>query len=148
MRTTTTLVAILAVAAPAAALAQRAYSHAYISPPVVYPAEPVYPVQPAYPCSDLERQKAVLDDEKVTYDRVRDQLDAEGARLNDDLRHLDSTNTSAVADYNARSDEHNRRVADHNRRVAEMNEQVAHLTADIANATPYCNTSRWRALYY
>jgi hypothetical protein len=142
-----TILAILCVAAPAAAFAQRSYSHAYISPPVVLPAEPVYPAQPAYPCSELERQKGVLDDEKVTYDRQRDQLDSEGARLSGELRQLDSTNTTAVADYNARSDEHNRRVADHNRRVAEMNDQVARLSADIANAAPYCNSPRWRLLY-
>jgi hypothetical protein len=28
-----------------------------------------------------------------------------------------------------------------------MNEQVARLTADIANATPDCNSPRWRSLY-
>jgi hypothetical protein len=80
----------------------------------------------------------VLEDEKVSYDRQRDQLDAEAADLARELRNLDSTDAVAVAAYNARSDAHNRAVAEHNRRVADMNDAVARLTGELADATPYC----------
>ena len=139
--------AVLCIAAPAAAFAQTSYSRAAVTGPAVVPAEPAYTYSAPYSCGELDRRKGILGDEKLDYDRERDGLDTEGARLNDELRRLDSTDTAAVADYNARSDDHNRRVADHNRRVAAMNEQVALLTADIANATPYCNAPRWRSLY-
>ena len=144
------LVAAIAVAAPAAAFAQVSHSRAYITGPVVVPNEPAY-VVPARPypaeCSDLQSRKAVLDDEKVTYDRERDQLDAENAALARELRNLDSHDTAAVAAYNARSDDHNRRVAEHNQRVAEMNDAVADLTSDIANAQPYCGFA-WNGYTY
>jgi hypothetical protein len=128
-----------AAVVPAAAFAQVSHSRAYITGPLVAPAAPVY-VEPysSSACTDLQQRKAVLDDEKVTYDRERDDLDAENARLADELRNLNSADPAAVAAYNARSDDHNQRVAEHNRRVADMNEAVAQLTADIANATPYC----------
>ena len=136
-----TLIAVLALAAPAAGLAQVSHSRAYITGPVVVPNEPDY-VVPAEPhasrCADLQERKAVLDDEKVTYDRELDQLDAESARLAQELRNLDSTDPTAVAAYNARSDDHNRRVAEHNRRIADMNDAVAQLSQDLANAQPYC----------
>jgi hypothetical protein len=134
------LVAATLFALPAAAFAQVSHSRAYVTGPLVAPAAPAY-VEPYYSpnaCTDLQSRKAVLDDEKVTYDRERDQLDAENARLADQLRNLNSADAAAVAAYNARSDAHNQRVAEHNRRVADMNEAVAQLTADIANATPYC----------
>ncbi len=131
------LFAVLAMALPVAAHAQVSYSHATITGPVVVPAEPAY-VVPSYPCGDLQQRKAALDDEKVSYDRQRDRLDAEAARLARDLRDLDSTDAIAVAAYNARSDEHNRRVAEHNRNVADMNDAVARLTTDLANAAPVC----------
>jgi len=144
------LLAAIAVAAPTAAFAQVSHSRAYITGPVVVPNEPDYvvPAQP-YPseCTDIRQRKAVLDDEKVTYDRERDQLDAENAELARELRNLDSHDTAAVAAYNARSDEHNRRVAEHNRRVAGMNDAVAELTSDIANAQPYCGFA-WNGYTY
>ena len=148
--TSRTLLAAVALAMPAAAFAQTSYSRAYVTGPVVVPNEPAY-VVPAEPtpsvCSDLQERKAVLDDEKVTYDRERDQLDAENAELARELRNLDSHDTAAVAAYNARSDEHNRRVAEHNRRVAEMNDAVASLTADLANAQSYCRFA-WNGYTY
>jgi hypothetical protein len=141
------VLAVLCLAAPAAALAQTSYSRAAVTGPVVVPAEPVYRTYAApYSCGELDRQTAMLDDEKLDYDRERDGLDAEGARLSDELRGLDNTNPAAVADYNARSDTHNRRVAEHNRRVADMNDAVARVTADIANAAPYCGALRWRVV--
>lgn len=132
-----TLLAAVALALPAAAHAQVSHSRATITGPVVVPAEPAY-VESAYPCGDLQRRKSLLDDEKVTYDRRREQLDAEAADLAHQMRNLDSTDVAAVAEYNARSDAHNRRVAEHNRDVADMNDAVARLTTDLANATPYC----------
>src|SRR5512142_611781 len=140
-----TVLAVLCIAAPAAALAQTTYSRAAVTSPTVVPAEPAYPVYSptVYPCAELESQRVMLDDEKLAYDRELNALDAESARLADELRNLDHTDTAAVAAYNARSDEHNRSVAEHNRRVADMNDAVARLTADIANATPYCNYPRW-----
>jgi Skp family chaperone for outer membrane proteins len=139
-----TILAVLCIAAPAAALAQTSYSRAAVTGPAVVPAEPAYPAYSApYSCADLERQSAMLESEKVDYDRQLERLDAEGARLADELRRLDNTNAAAVADYNTRSDAHNRRVAEHNRRVADMNDAVARVTADIANATPYCTSPRW-----
>ena len=134
-----TLVAMVVLAAPAAAFAQVSHSRAYITGPLVAPSEPAYvEPYPASACSDLESRKAMLDDQKVTYDRERDQLDGENARLAEELRDLDSRDAAAVAAYNARSDAHNRRVAEHNQRVADMNDAVAQLSGDIANATPYC----------
>ena len=148
---TRTLIALLALAAPSAALAQVSYSHAAITGPVVVPNEAAPYVVPAEPessrCTDLQQRKAVLDDEKVTYDRERDQLDAENAQLARELRNLDSTNPAAVAAYNAQSDDHNRRVAEHNRRVAEMNDAVAQLTTDLADAQPYCRFA-WNGYTY
>ena len=145
-----TLLAAVALAMPAAAFAQTSYSRAYVTGPVVVPNEPAYvvPAQP-YPtaCSELQERKAVLDDEKVSYDRERDQLDAENAQLSRELRNLDSRDPTAVASYNARSDDHNRRVAEHNRRVAAMNDAVASLTADLANAQPYCRFA-WNGYTY
>jgi multidrug resistance efflux pump len=139
-----TILAVLCMAAPAAALAQTSYSRAAVTGPAVVPAEPAYPAYSApYSCAELERQSAMLESEKVDYDRQRDRLDTEGARLSDELRRLDNRDVAAVADYNARSDAHNRRVAEHNRRVADMNDAVARVTADIANATPYCTSPRW-----
>jgi len=134
-----TLLAATVAIVPAAAFAQVSHSRAYVTGPLVAPAAPVY-VEPytSSACSDLQQRKAVLDDEKVTYDRERDDLDAENARLAEELRNLNSADPAAVAAYNARSDDHNQRVAEHNRRVADMNEAVAQLTGDIANATPYC----------
>ncbi|HXS51595.1 MAG TPA: hypothetical protein VN782_03610 [Usitatibacter sp.] len=148
--TSRTLVAVIALVAPAAAFAQVSHSRAYITGPVVVPNEPAYvvPAQP-YPsaCTDLQDRRAMLDDEKVTYDRERDQLDAENAQLTQELRNLDSRDSVAVAAYNARSDDHNRRVAAHNRRVAEMNDAVARLTSDLANAQPYCRFA-WNGYTY
>jgi multidrug resistance efflux pump len=141
------ILAVLCLAAPAAALAQTTYSRAAVTGPVVVPAEPVYPAYAApYSCAELDSQSAMLDNEKADYDRERYGLDTEGARLSDELRGLDNTNPAAVADYNARSDAHNRRVAEHNRRVADMNDAVARVTADIANAAPYCTGLRWRVV--
>jgi hypothetical protein len=139
MKTPLILAAALAALPIAAGAAEISRSQALITGPVVIPAEPAYVAPaPAPVCSDIEQRKAVLDDEKVTYDRERDQLDAEAARLAREYDNLDRTDTVAVAAYNARSDEHNRQVAAHNARVADMNYAVAQLTADIANATPYC----------
>src|SRR6185437_11231604 len=90
--TSRTLVTVIALVAPAAAFAQVSHSRAYITGPVVVPNEPAYvvPAQP-YPsaCTDLQDRRAMLDDEKVTYDRERDQLDAENAQLTQELRNLD-----------------------------------------------------------
>ena len=145
---TATILAVLCIAAPAAALAQTSYSRAAVTGPVAVPVEPAYPAYAptGYPCAELEQQSALLDDEKLDYDRERDRLDTEGARLADELRRLDNTNAAAVVDYNLRSDTHNRRVAEHNRRIADMNDAVARLTADIASATPYCSSPQWRVL--
>jgi hypothetical protein len=91
---TARILAVLCIAAPAAALAQTSYSRAAVTGPVVVPAEPIYPTYTApYSCGELDRQKAILDGEKLDYDRERDRLDTEGARLNDTLRRLDSTDT-------------------------------------------------------
>jgi hypothetical protein len=143
MKTPMLLAAALAALPMAAGAAEISRSQAVITGPVVIPAEPAY-VAPGAPAvgSDIEQRKAVLDDEMVTYDRDRDQLDAEAARLAREYDDLDRTDTVAVAAYNARSDEHNRRVAAHNARVADMNYAVAQLTADIANATPACRYTR------
>lgn len=136
---TPVLVAALVAALPIAVQAQVSHSRAAITGPVVIPAEPAYIAPaPSYPCSDLQRRRNVLEDEKVSYDRQRDQLDAEAADLARELRNLDSTDAVAVAAYNARSDAHNRAVAEHNRRVADMNDAVARLTGELADATPYC----------
>jgi multidrug resistance efflux pump len=139
MKTPMILAAALAALPMAAGAAEISRSQAVITGPVAIPTEPAY-VLPGAPevCSDIEQRKAVLDDEKVTYDHERDQLDAEAARLAREYDNLDRTDTVAVAAYNARSDEHNRQVAAHNARVADMNYAVAQLTADIANATPAC----------
>lgn len=142
------LLAAVVVAAPAAAFAQVSHSRAYITGPVVVPNEPAY-VEPAprAACGDLQQRAAVLDDEKVTYDHERDQLDAENARLSRELRSLDSRDSAAVAAYNEESDEHNRRVAEHNRGVADLNDASAELSSDIANAQPYCRFA-WNGYTY
>jgi len=140
------LFAAALLASPVAALAQVEHSQAaIIGPAYIAPAPqyaPGYPSSYAADCADrqdsLQRSKNVLDDERVTDDRERDQLDSEAATLNSELRSLDSTNAGAVADYNARSADHNRRVNEHNQRVADMNSRAAQVAGEIADANRYC----------
>ena len=130
----------LLLAAPVVALAQTSYSHASITGPAAYPSQPYYVPQSTV-CSDLHVRKAVLDDEKVTYDHELQMLNVDSAELARDLRALDSSDAIAVADYNARSDAHNRAVAEHNRSVASMNDAAAQLNTDLAD---YGGTCAWR----
>ena len=90
------MLAAALLAAPLAAFAQVEHSQATIIGPAY---APVYPSPYASDCAarqdDLARRKAVLDDERVTDDHERDQLDSEAATLNAELRSLDSGNAAA-----------------------------------------------------
>ncbi len=84
------ILAVLIAAAPVAALAQVEHSQATIIAPTYAAPAPGYPSAELASCADrqdaLERTKNVLDDERVTYDRERDQLDSEAASLAAELR--------------------------------------------------------------
>ena len=67
-----------------------------------------------------------------TLERERMDNDRESARLAEELRNLDSTNTGAVASYNERTALHNRRVADMNARVADHNADASSHSAQCA----------------
>jgi hypothetical protein len=132
------VVSILAI--PGVSLAQTSYSRAQIAAP--------FPVVQSELAACLDRRdsladrKVFLDLEKKGIDREGAAIESEGARLAQDLQRLDNRDTSAVAAYNARSEEQNRRVAAHNRRVADMNAAASFFNADAADMTAYCN---WRA---
>ena len=137
-----TLLAAAILAAPLAAVAQTSFSQARIAEPAVradYGA-----------CMDrsdsLADRRAFLDQERYAIDAAAADIARVGEDLRVELSHLPSSDTAAVAAYNARSADHNRRVAAHNRRVAEMNGAAAALNSDSADMLAYCNlrTYRWR----
>lgn len=124
---------ILALA-PAAAIAQTAYSRAEI-------------VQPRLNACDVRNdrlwdRKAALDMDQRVIDRERDAIEREASDLAARMRLLVSTDTAAVAAYNARSAAHNQRVADHNRYVNATNRAAALLNGDSAEFARYCDTLR------
>ena len=120
--------------APAAALAQTAYSRAEI-------------LQPRLNVCDVQNdrlwdRKAALDQDQRAVDLERAAIEREGADLAAQLRILASTDTAGVAAYNARSAAHNERVAAHNRYVNATNRAAALLNGDSAEFTRYCDTLR------
>ena len=128
--------AAAALAAPAA-LAQVTYSR------VVVVDEPVAIHAVPRVC---ENRNAQLWDRKALLDQDKRDVDSEGqaiarakARLDGELAQLDHANTSAVADYNARSNALNRRVDSYNHRVADLNDAVALLDSDSREMVDWCN---------
>lgn len=152
------LAALVAAAAPLAALADASYSRARIEPAPyvrVDPALPVVRVEPAPPivrddlraCLDRRDsynvRMAFYDREKAATDLEGDAIRREGAQLAVQLRNLDNRDAAAVAAYNARSDAHNARVAAYNSHVAEMTSAASLLNADAADMSAYCNVRRY-----
>jgi len=123
---------------PLGALAQVSYSHAQLTDDAPYSRHALRV------CTDRNEQladrKADLDQDKRDIDRESDAIARGGAMLADELRNLDSTDSAAVAAYNARSAGHNRFVAEHNARVADMNGAAAALNGDSADLMAYCDT--------
>ncbi len=139
--------AAAALAAPFAANADNSYSHATITGPApAYVAVPVRPYR--FEVCDartdsLWDRKAMLERDKAGIDREGTQISRESAQVAQQLRNLDSTDTVAVAAYNARSGALNERVDLHNRDVANLNNAVALLNADSADLTAFCDRVRY-----
>jgi len=126
-------VAALAVALPA--VAQTYYS------PRPYPADRLSRGE-FNDCLDrgaaLRDRKEGIDEDRAHLDREAAEIARAGAALDAQMRSLDRTDATAVAEYNARSDRLNRRVARQNERVAELNERAALLNGDAADMNARC----------
>ena len=116
-------IAIAVVAAPLVAAAQSEVSHATIT------GSPVVRTDRLHVCAERNDK---LWDRSGLLDRDKQDVDREGREIARMKARLDSTDTAAVADYNAR-------VAAHNRQVDELNGAVALLNADSSQLTAYCN---------
>jgi hypothetical protein len=88
--------------------------------------------------ANLRERLDALDQERSANDRETAAIARAGAALAAELRTLDTTDTAAVAAYNARSSAHNRHVQAHNRRVADMNARASMHNGDAANVTARC----------
>ena len=131
----TRLIPLVLALVPAAALAQTTYSRADIVPPRLNV------------CSQEQGQlfdrKAALEMDQRDIDRERDAIEREATDLAVEMRGLDSSNTTAVAAYNAHSAAHNERVAAHNRYVNATNRAASLLNGDSAEFMRYCDTLRY-----
>src|SRR5687768_204569 len=137
------LLALAALAAPAAAFAQPGYViREYVREPAPLVREELRH------CMDRDRDLARRDIELATEKRLNDREGSAIARasqqLADDLRRLDNRDTAAVAAHNARAAEHNRRVEAHNLRVVDQNEAARNLNRDQADMQSTCGA---RAYY-
>lgn len=88
----------------------------------------------------LRDRLTILEQEKRGNDLESGEIAREGAQLAADLKRLNNSDPSAVADYNARSDAHNRWVLDHNNRVAGMNGRASLYNRDAADMGAQCST--------
>lgn len=127
------ILALAALAAPAFALAQPTYYRSEAAP---------LAREELRVCMDrdqvLTQRDANIAAEKRLNDREGDAIARAAARLAEDLRRLDSTDTAAVAAHNARTAEHNRRVDAHNRDVYDQNAAAAALNRDQADMSATC----------
>jgi hypothetical protein len=131
------LLALAALAAPAAVVAQPSYViREYVREPAPLVREELRD------CMDRDRDLARRDTQLATEKRLNDREGASIARasaqLADDLRRLDNRDTVAVAAHNARAEEHNRRVEAHNLRVYDQNQLAANLNRDQADQSSFC----------
>jgi hypothetical protein len=133
----TTTIAIAVFIAPLAATAQTEVSRAAIT------GAPVVRGDMLHVCAErndrLWDRSALLDRDKRDIDREGQDIASTKARLDEERWRLDSTNTTAVADYNTRSAALNARVQVHNRQVEDLNGAARLLNADSSELMAYCN---------
>lgn len=128
------ILALAALAVPAAALAQAPY----------YPGDFPLARDELARCMDRDEQLAArsagLDAERRLNDREGAAIARAGALLAEELRRVDPADEVEVAAHNARAAEHNRRVEAHNLRIADMNDAARDLNRDQADMSASCGS--------